>query len=33
MFKTMITVKSGEQGTAKAQQKIDATNKIEQAFS
>jgi hypothetical protein len=32
VFKTMITVKSGEVGTPKAQQKIDATNKIEQVF-
>jgi hypothetical protein len=33
MFKTMITVKSGEVGTPKGQQKIDATNKIERTFS
>lgn len=33
MFKTMITVKSGEQGTSKADQKIIATNKIEKAFN
>jgi hypothetical protein len=31
-FKSMITVKSGEEGTPKAKQKIDATTKIEQAF-